>query len=66
MASKISVKGSNIDPLFNWLTTRDNPDFTGDIRWNFEKFLLDENGNLIHRFRSGKNPMSQEILDAIK
>lgn len=66
MASKVSVKGSNINPLFNWLTTQDNPDFTGDIRWNFEKFLLDENGNLIHRFRSGKNPMSQEILDAIK
>ena len=66
MASKVSVKGSNIDPLFNWLTTQDNPDFTGDIRWNFEKFLLDENGNLIHRFRSGKNPMSQEVIDAIK
>jgi glutathione peroxidase len=66
MASKISVKGDDIDPLFKWLTTTDNPDFKGPIRWNFEKFLLDENGHLIHRFRSMTKPMSDEIVLAIE
>lgn len=66
MASKVSVKGSDIDPLFKWLTTQDNPNFTGDIRWNFEKFLLDENGKLIHRYRSGTNPLDKDITDVLK
>jgi glutathione peroxidase len=63
MASKVSVKGNDMDPIFQWLTTQDNPDFTGDIRWNFEKFLLDENGKLIHRFRSGTNPTDKKLTD---
>ncbi len=63
---KISVKGEDIDPLFQWLTTESNPDFTGDIKWNFEKFLMDGNGKLIHRFRSKMNPMSEEIISAIE
>lgn len=66
MASKVSVKGSDMDPLFKWLTTQENPDFTGDIRWNFEKFLLDENGKLIHRFRSGTNPLDKDLTEALK
>ncbi|MFM7016531.1 MAG: glutathione peroxidase [Bacteroidota bacterium] len=66
MASKVSVKGNDIDPIFQWLINQPNPDFTGDIKWNFEKFLLDENGKLIRRFRSGTNPMSQDILQALK
>src|SRR5436190_9483369 len=32
---KVSVKGEDISPLFQWLTTENNPDFTGDIKWNF-------------------------------
>jgi glutathione peroxidase len=66
MASKVSVKGSDMIPLFKWLTTQENPDFTGDIRWNFEKFLIDENGKLIHRYRSGTNPLDKDLLNAIK
>ena len=61
MSGKVSVKGLDIDPLFQYLTTAPNPDFTGDIKWNFEKFLIDENGNLIHRFRSAVTPLSPEI-----
>ncbi len=66
MASKVSVKGSDMIPLFKWLTTQENSDFTGDIRWNFEKFLIDENGKLIHRYRSGTNPLDKDLLNAIK
>jgi glutathione peroxidase len=61
MSGKVSVKGLDIDPLFQYLTTAENPDFTGEIKWNFEKFLIDENGNLIHRFRSAVTPLSPEI-----
>lgn len=58
---KVSVKGADIAPLFKYLTEAPNPDFTGDIKWNFEKFLIDENGKLIHRFRSAVTPMSNDI-----
>lgn len=58
---KVSVKGDDIAPLFKYLTEAENPDFTGEIKWNFEKFLIDENGKLIHRFRSKVTSMSEEI-----
>lgn len=61
LAEKSSVKGDDINPLFKYLTSAENPDFTGEIKWNFEKFLIDENGKLIHRFRSAVTPMSPEI-----
>ena len=61
LSEKVSVKGFDIDPLFKYLTTAQNPDFIGDVKWNFEKFLLDENGKLIHRFRSATMPLSPEI-----
>jgi len=61
LMEKSSVKGADISPLFKYLTEAPNPDFTGDIKWNFEKFLIDENGTLIHRFRSATEPMSADI-----
>ena len=63
---KVSVQGDDMDPLFKWLTTAENPDFTGDIKWNFEKFLVDERGNLIRRFRTKTVPLSDEIVQAIE
>lgn len=61
LSEKTSVKGDDINPLFAYLTSQDNPDFTGEIKWNFEKFLIDENGKLVHRFRSKVTPLSEEI-----
>jgi len=66
MAGKISVKGDDIDPLFKWLTSAENPDFTGPVKWNFEKFLIDEKGKLIRRFRSTTKPMGDDITSAIE
>lgn len=57
----VTVKGEGQAELFKYLTTAENPDFTGDIKWNFEKFLIDENGKLIHRFRSKVEPLSPEL-----
>jgi len=65
MTEKTSVKGEDINPLFDYLTSTSNPDFTGGIKWNFEKFLIDENGKLIHRFRSAVKPMSADIVSKI-
>lgn len=66
MFSKVSVKGDDQDALFAYLTAQPNEDFTGDINWNFEKFLLDKDGKLVRRFRSRTNPMSNEILQSIE
>lgn len=61
LAEKSSVKGADINPLFKYLTTAENPDFTGDINWNFEKFLINEKGQLVHRFRSKVKPLDEAI-----
>ncbi|SHF27278.1 glutathione peroxidase [Fodinibius roseus] len=66
MFSKISVKGEDQHPLFNYLTSASNPDFTGEIKWNFEKFLVDKEGTLVRRFRSDTTPKSNQILKAIE
>lgn len=66
MMAKISVKGNDIDPLFKWLITQPNPDKTGDIRWNFEKFLLDEDGKLMRRFHDKLSPMDETIFKEIE
>lgn len=65
LSEKVSVKGLDIAPLFQYLTTQENPDFTGDIKWNFEKFLIDENGKLVHRYRSNVKPLSTEITSQL-
>ncbi len=66
MAAKVSVKGSDQHELFEWLTAEENADFTGDINWNFEKFLINEEGKLIHRYRSGTTPLDEAILSALE
>jgi len=65
MADKVKLKGEGADPLFKWLTEQPNPDFTGAIKWNFEKFLIDENGKLVHRWRSNVSPSSAEITSKL-
>jgi len=65
LSEKVSVKGLDIAPIFQYLTTQENPDFTGEIKWNFEKFLIDENGKLIHRYRSAVTPLSTEITSKL-
>lgn len=64
--SKVSVKGDDIVPLFDFLTSQDNPDFTGDIGWNFEKFLVDRNGNLVRRFKTSVEPESEQLIEALE
>jgi glutathione peroxidase len=67
MFAKISVKGSDQHPLYQWLTTKaqngwndQNPD------WNFAKYLVNEKGELVKFFPARTLPMSNEVLEAIQ
>jgi glutathione peroxidase len=67
LASKVSVKGNDIDPLFKWLTNKsENGVLDANIGWNFNKFLLDENGKLLQHFSSNVEPMSEAITKYLK
>jgi glutathione peroxidase len=62
MAEKVSVKGEDIAPLFKYLTDEaEKKGFHDPIKWNFTKFLLDENGNLITVIFNKVDPMSDEV-----
>jgi glutathione peroxidase len=65
--SKIDVKGKQAAPLFAYLAS-DKTDVseTGDIRWNFEKFLVSRDGRLLKRFRTPVEPDSPEVIQAIE
>ena len=62
---KIDVNGSNKSPLYSILT--DN-EITGksDIKWNFEKFLIDKDGNIVARYASKVEPTGKELISAIE
>lgn len=61
MFSKISVKGSDQDPLYQYLTKTG-----GDIKWNFTKFLVGRDGKVIQRFESNVEPGSPEVVKAVE
>ena len=64
---KNDVNGDNRQPLYDVLTTlSDAEGTTGDIRWNFEKFLVDRSGEPVRRFSPLVEPESEEILGAIE
>jgi glutathione peroxidase len=67
LADKIDVKGSNIAPIYQWLTTKSkNGILDASISWNFNKFLIDENGKMIAYFPSNVKPDSDAILSYLK
>ena len=61
---KSSVKGDDISPLYRYLTTL--PPFAGDIKWNFNKFLVDPSGKVVARFDSRVDPMSEELTKKLE
>lgn len=67
MFAKISVKGDDQDSLYKYLTSKDtDPQFGGDITWNFNKFLIDRDGNIVARFSSKDTPQSEAVTQAIE
>jgi glutathione peroxidase len=64
--SKISVRGKKTHPLYRLLTGKEtNPGFGGKITWNFNKFLVDREGNVVNRFDSKVEPLDQRVVEAV-
>ncbi|MGO4294653.1 glutathione peroxidase [Chitinophaga sp. RAB17] len=68
MAAKISVKGADIHPLYKWLLEESKAKHfePAEVTWNFQKYLLDEKGNLVAVFSPKTQPESAEIIAAIE
>jgi glutathione peroxidase len=67
MMSKVVVKGTGISPLYKFLTSGEtDPKFAGDVKWNFEKFLISRSGEVVGRYRSAVKPDAPELVKAIE
>src|SRR6202045_4821864 len=67
MMAKVSVKGDDKDPLYQFLTDKSaNPQTGGDIKWNFTKFLIGPDGRLITRFEPDVTPRAPQVTAAIE
>ena len=67
MYSKISVKGDDKAPIYQFLTDKGvNPNTGGEIKWNFTKFLVARDGTVISRFEPAVKPDSPEVIAAIE
>jgi glutathione peroxidase len=67
MFSKISVKGEGQHPLYKHLTSGGgNPALAGDVKWNFQKYLIDREGKVVAVFPSKVDPASPELVSAVE
>ncbi|MBE2227459.1 MAG: glutathione peroxidase [Ignavibacteria bacterium] len=67
MFEKISVAGDDMAPIYKWLTSKDLNGWNDQQpKWNFNKYLLDEEGNLVKYYSSAVKPMSDEIVSMLK
>jgi glutathione peroxidase len=65
--SKISVKGTDQHPLYRYLTSEEtNPEFAGNVKWNFQKYLVDRNGKVVGKFSPGTGPLAEELVKSIE
>ncbi len=62
---KVKILGPDKSPLYAVLTDN-SVTYKGDVKWNFEKFLIDRNGNIVARFGNKVQPTSDEVISAIK
>lgn len=64
LMEKVIIKGSNPHPVYKWLTQKEmNGKSNASVRWNFHKFLIDENGNWVAEYGSMTDPMSDKIVN---
>jgi glutathione peroxidase len=67
MMEKISVKGDDMAPIYQWLTQKgENGKEDVEVKWNFQKFLIDENGNWVQSLAPATSPLSDEIISWIE
>ena len=66
MMEKISVKGAAMDAVYEWLTKKENNGkLDSEVKWNFQKYMIDENGNLVDIAYSKESPTSDKITNWI-
>ena len=66
MMSKISVKGEDMHPIYRWLTSKsENGVMDSEVEWNFQKYLIDENGRLVKMLPPRTSPLDDEIIQWI-
>lgn len=64
---KISVKGSDIHPFYNWLTQKsENGNIDSEVKWNFQKYLVNESGELVKVITPTESPLSDNIINWIE
>lgn len=66
MYSKVSVKGDGLTPLYQYLTEETQPGISGEIKWNFTKFLVDRQGHVVQRFEPAVTPDSSDVVSAVE
>jgi glutathione peroxidase len=67
MMAKVDVNGEKAAPLYKYLTSKEtDPKFAGDIKWNFEKFIFDRDGQVVARFPSKVTPDSKEVVQVVE
>lgn len=67
MMSKISVKGDDMAPLYQWLTSKElNGLMDSEVTWNFQKYMIDESGKLVGMVEPKEKPYSDKIIDWLK
>jgi glutathione peroxidase len=67
MTEKLEVNGRRRHPLYQWLTSHpDERGQAGEVEWNFEKFLVDQSGDVVARFRPPVDPEDDRVIDAIE
>ena len=64
LMQKISVKGSDMAPIYKWLTSKnENGVMDSEVKWNFQKYLIDQNGRLVQVLDPKELPTSDKVID---
>ncbi|NBO93143.1 MAG: glutathione peroxidase [Planctomycetia bacterium] len=66
MMSKVAVKGAKICPLYDYLTTKTEKQLQGPIDWNFAKFVVGRNGEVVARFKASVDPEDAKVVETIE
>ena len=67
LTEKIKVKGDEKHPLYNWLTDKKiNGQSSSSVKWNFQKYIVDEKGEFVNYFYSTTKPLSPKITSIVK
>ncbi len=67
MAAKISVKGDDMAPIYHWLTEKKYNNYSDNsVKWNFQKYLINERGEMVAMFPSNVTPDDKSLIDAIE